>query len=94
MARRIHVGTIGLQIRVEMGETITAASAYSLAVKKPSGATATWTPTIGTSTKFYYSTIEGDLNEEGTYVLQPHLTLGSWTGHGTPVSFSVVPAIL
>lgn len=92
--RRIHVGTVGLQIRIDMGTDITAATGYALTVKKPDGTSAAWVPTIGASTKFYYTTISGDLDQDGAYILQPGFTLGAWTGHGSPVRFSVVPALL
>jgi hypothetical protein len=94
MPQRIYAGTVGLNINVDMKTTISAASAYSFEVKKPGGTTETWIPTIETSTKFRYITESGDIDEIGTYVIQPHLTLGAWTGHGLPVKFSVVPAIL
>ena len=94
MADRIYAGAIGLLIKIDMGETISAATEYSLKVKKPSGAFVTWTPTIGSLTEFYYVTIAGDLGDAGPYIVQPQFTLGEWSGLGTPVKFSVRAALV
>ena len=89
MANKIYAGTVGLLIRIDMGETISAATDYSLKVKKPSGLFAVWTPTIGSPTEFYYVTEVGDLLDVGPYIIQPQLTLGAWSGLTSPVKLRV-----
>lgn len=85
MADKIYAGTVGLLIKIDMGETITEATGYSLKVKKPSGAVATWALTIGSATEFYHVTASGELADVGPYIIQPQFTLGGWSGLGTPV---------
>jgi len=89
MANRIYAGVIGLLIKIDMDETISAATGYSLNVKKPNGLLVVWTPTIGTDTEFYYVTVVGDLADAGSYIIQPRFTLGAWNGLGTPVKLRV-----
>ena len=79
----------GLIITIDMQVDLTAASSYSLVVKKPNGDIVTWTPTIVNTNYFRYITITGDLDQSGDYSIQPRLTLGSWTGSGDPVKFYV-----
>ena len=93
MVTRIYAGTVGLLIKIDMSETISEATDYSLNVKKPSGAFVMWTPTIGSPTEFYYVTVVGDL-DAGSYIIQPRLTLGAWSGLGTPVKLRVSRAYL
>jgi hypothetical protein len=76
-----------------MGETITGATAYWFRVKTPSGTFVIWTPTIGTATAFHYVTATGDLDAPGAYIIEPHLTLGAWSGPAKPVKLVIRPAV-
>ena len=40
-------------------------------------------------TDIRYITVAGDLDQPGKYKIQPHITIGGWTGHGETVSLNV-----
>lgn len=85
----IYPNTIGLVIDIDLGEAITGATGISIKVKKPDGSEVSWVPTISGTQILRYVTVSGDLSLAGNYILQPLLTIGSWTGRAIPVSFSV-----
>jgi len=86
---RHYVGEVGTEILVNCGCTITGATGTSLKIIKPDGSTATWTATISGTTHLTYTTITGDFNLAGEYILQAYLTINGWTGHGTVIVFTV-----
>lgn len=86
---KIYTNDIGTVIEIDMQTDLTAASSYSLVVKKPNGDIVSWTPTIVDTRYFRYVTVSGDLSQSGTYAIQPRLTLGTWSGSGDTVKFSV-----
>jgi hypothetical protein len=94
MSNQIFVGDIGTQIIVDTGEALASATVLQLKIKKPDGTKVTKTATITETTKLLYSTIAGDLNLAGEYIVQAYVELPGWKGHGLPVSFNVsaIPA--
>lgn len=103
-----HKGDIGSEILIELvdcgnvvdGEPqpvdLTNAVAHVLKVEKPSGAVAEWSTTIHgdpTLGVLRYITVEGDLDEAGTYVLQVYLEIPGWKGHTAKFALVVNPVI-
>lgn len=86
---KLYKDTIGVPFRVDAGEVITGATAYTLVVKKPNGAVVTWTPTILGTRQFQYAFVAGDLDQVGVYTVQPSYTLAGVSGLKTPVQFTV-----
>lgn len=88
-----RINDIGTAIVVDMGIDISGATGLNLVVRKPSypttGGEESWVPSIYNSNYLRYIITTGDFDEEGTYEIVPNLTLGSWSGHGDPVSFRV-----
>jgi len=79
---KIYKDTIGLTLRVNTGADITTATNTTLNVKKPDGTEVVWTASIVDTYYLHYTTIAGDLDQAGTYVIQSALTLAGWTGTG------------
>jgi len=86
---KIFKGDVGTEIIINMQRDISTATDISIKVLTPNKTQTTWTPTIYNTNYLRYIIVSGDLSENGTYTLQPVLTLGSWVGSGTPVSFYV-----
>ena len=69
---------------------VTGATSITIEVQKPSGATASWTSTVGTdTTSIEHTIVAGDLTEQGYYKLRPKFTLGGWSGRGRPALVDV-----
>jgi|GEM_PF-722821 len=95
MADTIYQGDTGLQIILDCGRDITAATNAAFMVRKPDGSTARWPADITTEdgeTRFLaYTTGHGDLAQPGAYRLQASLTLGDWSGRGKTALLVVLP---
>lgn len=89
MADKIYIDEVGLTILLDAGQDITGATDVTIEVLKPSGATASWSAEVYDSQYVKYLTVEGDLDEAGTYKLQCELTLGDWTGRGNTTTMRV-----
>lgn len=62
---------------------VTGATAITIEVQKPSGATASWPATVGAdTTSIEHTIVSGDLTETGNYLLRPKFTLAGWSGRG------------
>ena len=84
-----YTDEIGTEIIVDCGVDISGATPTTLKVKKPDGTEVEWTATIYNSNYLKYTTILGDFNQSGTYVLQTSLTLTGWTGLGDVATFEI-----
>ena len=85
-----YVGDVGTEIKIDMQESMAAATNVTFEVKKPNGDDVVWTGVqIVEITKLKYTTQAGDLNQSGIYKIQPKLTMGMWTGRGTMAIFRV-----
>lgn len=74
----IYAGNYGDELRVDVGRSLTGAVSMELIITKPSGTVLTKTATqYGSTTKITYTTIEGDTDEAGTYLLNARV---QWTG--------------
>lgn len=76
--------SVGNRLRVDCGCTVTGATGIVLYVRKPSGVEETWTGlTIEGTTRVVYVTQTDDLDEVGSYLCQPFMTLpGGFSGRG------------
>ena len=70
-----------LTITLECGIDVSSASSALVLYKKPSGTTGSWTGTA-TGTTVVYDVEDGDLNEAGTWKVQPKVTIGGEDGYG------------
>ena len=93
MANKIYVGDVGTAIVVGLGTDLADAMSPELHVQKPDGSFVVWAATVygsaGLMTSIRYITVAGDLDQPGKYKIQPHITIGGWTGHGETVSLNV-----
>ena len=89
MSNKIYVGDVGTTILVDMGEDISSATNLALEVKKPDGSIVEWVPTVSDKNFLKYIIKAGDLTLEGTYTINPKLTLGDWSGRGDTTLFVV-----
>ena len=97
-----HVGDIGVAIIYEVKrgssdvteDQMGSATGLILKFTPPSGTTVNKTATLytdGSDGKIQYVTQSGDLDEDGTWEVQPYFTLGSFTGHASRRKFEVRP---
>lgn len=94
MADKHYVDTVGLVIYVATDIDLSSATNTKLLVQKPSGEEVEWSATavvdeFGETTRLKYTTVSGDLDEEGFYKLQASATISGWTGKGRTTSFKV-----
>lgn len=90
---KVYVGDIGTAIIIDCEESLVdVLSNPVINVKKPNGTTAQWTGAVYDTTKVKYSTIAGDLDVAGTYILQPYVAFATWSGKGVSVELQVYPA--
>lgn len=73
---KLYKGDVGRDLYFDCVMTITGATVTNLLVKKPSGATATWTGTIYGTHHIKFTTVAGSLDEAGTYKVQPYIEKG------------------
>lgn len=81
---KVYVGDIGTEIRLDTNPDdlaeidISTANILKILVLKPSGAEEEWTATrYSTTNQITYTTIEGDLDESGSYRLQAYVAWDS-----------------
>ena len=78
---KIYVGTVGAEVSIlSHADLVTDVTSVVISVEKPSGVIQSWTPTsIDSATSdncvINYTTQEGDLDEAGTYRVQPIVTM-------------------
>lgn len=78
----IYQGTVKVPLRLTVAcDLVTGVASVAIAVRKPSGVEATWTPNSVTyvepTSTISYETETGDLTECGVYHLQPIVTMTS-----------------
>lgn len=75
----IYSGTVGAEVQIETGTDLVAGvTSVSITVRRPNGTVTAWEPdsvdVLGTIT---YTTAAGDLDQAGTYTLQPVVSYDS-----------------
>jgi hypothetical protein len=89
----IHVGDVGTVITIDVaGTDLSGATDILIYYRKPSGETGSWTGTLDVDV-ITYTTVTGDIDEDGVWFLQATFTLASWTGSSRVVAIDVLPAI-
>ena len=71
---------------------ISSATAKSIIIRKTDGTILTYTAeflTDGTDGKIYYDTIDGDLDQTGTYKVQAEISINGGTYRGSVSSFTL-----
>ena len=84
-----YVDDYGVIIRFDMGASISAATSKSINVKKPDGSTTTWSPDIYQTNFLEYQTVSGDLDQTGTWTVQPQISIGDFVGQGESATFTI-----
>ncbi len=83
---KYFVGDFGTDIYVDLCSPIVDATSLSIIVSKPDGTVETWvaTPASGDAeeTRIKYTTVDGDWDQVGTYIIVGKIQTasGSWTG--------------
>lgn len=86
---KLYKGDIGTEIVLDCGTNIAGATSVSIKVKKPDASTVTWVSSVHNLNSVKYTTVAGDLNLPGKYLLQAHVTLPTWEGLGETVVLQV-----
>lgn len=79
---KVYVGDIGTAIVLDTGTNLGTATAFSIEVRKPSGAVVSWAATVVETTKLRFVTVSGTLDEAGSWAMQAKVALpsGLWLG--------------
>lgn len=90
----IYKHSIGISIAVSTGIDLTLATKTAFLIKKPSGRTMEWVTTVTDESTgaMSYTTVEGDLNEDGWYYGQSYVEFTGKVLYGKPVKFKVYDA--
>ena len=84
---KIYVDDIGVEIRLDVGQSLTGATELKIKVEKPDGTTASWTATEYSDQVITYTTTTSgspavtDLNIAGKYKLQAYVKWGDASVH-------------
>lgn len=87
-----YVGDTGTVITIDCGTDISAATARSIAVKKPDGTTTSWAASASGTDSIQFTTLADSLDQNGTWLLQAVVTLGGGTWRGETVLLPVYAA--
>ena len=79
---KYYVSDTGTVVKLNCGEDISAASARSIAVRKPDGTTTSWPASASGTDSIAYTTLANTFDQNGTWLLQAVVTLpsGTWRG--------------
>lgn len=78
---KIYRGDVGVEIRLDTGQSLAGATATKIRVQKPDGTEAEWAAQQYNSTTIYYVTASGDLAASGDYLLQSYVEWGEDSKH-------------
>lgn len=89
-ASAIQVGDVGAAISVDVSDIGDVSLAANILIKylKPSGEEGQWVGTVSGST-MEYTTVDGDVDEDGVWYLQATFDLGTWRGSSKVTSITV-----
>jgi hypothetical protein len=90
----MYIGDIGTAIIVELCEDVSTATSLLLKVEKPDGTRVDWVGSVYLDTKIRYMTLEEDLDQVGSYLIQPYVSMPNWSGHGETVTIRVLDAFM
>jgi hypothetical protein len=88
---KVYVDDLGTLIQLDVGEDINTASTIEIKVKEPDGTEVTWSATesSGDSNVIEHTIVAEDIDQPGSYLLQAHIVLGTWTGVGETAQLQV-----
>ena len=86
---KVYLNDIGTDIILNAGSSLTGESTLQIKYQKPSGDSGVWEADVYNTNYAKYTTISGDLNEAGTWLLRIYTKLISWHGHGNVVEMKV-----
>ncbi len=92
MTTKTYVGDTGTVITLDCGQDISAATARSIAVRKPDGTATSWAASASGTTAIAFTTLAGTLDQHGTWQLQTVVSLGGGTWRGETVELEVYAA--
>ena len=78
----VFVGDIGVQFRLDAKKDISTNTSLGVRYRKPDGTTGLWTGTIFGTDYVTYTTVSGDLDLSGVWVLQIYIVTSNYTAHG------------
>lgn len=88
----VYLNDIGTLIKVDVGSDVTGATVHKIKFIKPDGTTDEWDATVSTQ-YLQYTTVDGDLDQIGEWVVQALITTVSGTWHGEITRFEVLNPI-
>lgn len=88
---KVYTGDTGTVIVLDCGQDISAATARSIEVRKPSGATASWSAVAEGNTSIKFTTLGDSLDQPGDWRLQARVVTPSGTWRGEAVTLTVHP---
>jgi len=94
---KIYINSIGVTISVTCRDydynllDLTTATVHEFIVKKPDGEEVVWVATVSGTNKeiLTYTTIDGDLDCAGSYIIQGLISVGTFTGYSEAFEFKV-----
>lgn len=93
LKEKIYKGDVGTVIKVRLDNTEDlSGGTYSFSVLKPDGTETTWTASYelaGSEQYVKYTTVSGDLDQAGTYKIQPKIVIPNWSGSANTVTIKV-----
>jgi len=86
----IFKNDIDIPIIIDTKEDLTTATKISIKVRKPDGTDFEWIGTLYQTTKIKYMTVDGDLDQAGTYKIQGYAEIPpARKGRTETISFKV-----
>jgi hypothetical protein len=89
----IYQGDTAVIFRLDTGiddAQLATATEISILVQKPSGTNVTWTATqYGATSEITYTSLTGDLDEAGDYILQSYIEWGTNVHHGDSITVTI-----
>lgn len=89
MADKTYVGEEGKPLKLDAGENISAATAQSIAVRKPDGTVDSWDALVVDSNFVQHVSGSGDFDQDGTYRVQAVVTIGGLERQGNTARFTI-----
>ena len=90
---RHYIGEIGTIIMVKIDDTILGARKSDIYVKKPDDTEHIWSGEVvevpSEGVFIQYVTQENDLDQAGTYLIQPYVEAPSWAGYTTLTTMTI-----
>ena len=78
----VFVGDTGTKITMDCEDDVSPSSVRKILVRKPSGLKIEWSATLEGTNFIQYTTLAGDLDEVGRWLLQAYVEMPAWSGSG------------